>query len=99
MMWQWIGLMVFSLTLLPAGLAMACGWVPARLRERLAPVRPRGWAFLAVYAAAPLNALPRLAEAPPGVSLALTAAAGILVVVGCLVAGLASLAQTKGTSR
>ncbi|MGW7327094.1 hypothetical protein ACWGIU_00360 [Streptomyces sp. NPDC054840] len=43
MFWQWIGLSVFSLTLLPAGLAMAGGWAPARLRARHTPVRARSW--------------------------------------------------------
>ncbi|MET9852105.1 hypothetical protein ABZY57_03980 [Streptomyces sp. NPDC006450] len=42
MIWQWTGLAVFSLTLLPTGLAMAAGWAPARLRARLAPVRAHG---------------------------------------------------------
>ncbi|MEU8943606.1 hypothetical protein OHU17_38000 (plasmid) [Streptomyces goshikiensis] len=91
MTWQWIGLTIFSLTLLPAGLAMAAGWTPARLRSRLTPVRPRGWALLAIYAAAPLNAIPRLAGASPQTSLALTAAAGILAVAGCLLAAVTSL--------
>ncbi|MGW6941776.1 hypothetical protein ACWGF3_22645 [Streptomyces xanthophaeus] len=92
MIWQWTGLAVFSLTLLPAGLAMAAGRVPARLRARLTPVRVHGWAILAMYAVAPLNAIPRLAGAAPELSLALTAAAGIVAVAGCLVAGLARLA-------
>lgn len=89
MIWQWIGLAVFSLTLLPAGAAMAAGHVPARLRARLTPVRVRGWAVLAIYAVAPLNAIPRLAGATPELTLALTAAAGIVAAAGCLVAGLA----------
>ncbi|MFC4610481.1 hypothetical protein ACFO9E_22160 [Streptomyces maoxianensis] len=63
MTWQWIALAIFSLTLLPVGQAMANGWAPRRLRSRLTPVRPRGWALLALYAAAPLNTLPRLADA------------------------------------
>jgi hypothetical protein len=53
MIWQWIGLTAFSLTLPPAGLAMAAGWAPARWRARLTPVRARGWAVLAIYAVAP----------------------------------------------
>lgn len=89
MIWQWIGLAFFSLTLLPAGLAMAAGRAPARLRARLTPVRVRGWAILAIYAVAPLNAIPRLARATPELTLALTAAAGIIAAAGCLVAGLA----------
>jgi hypothetical protein len=92
MIWQWIGLAVFSLTLLPIGLAMAAGRVPARLRARFAPVRVHGWAILAIYTAAPLNAIPRLAGASPELSLVLTAAAGIVAVAGCLMLGLARLA-------
>ncbi|MEW2585605.1 hypothetical protein [Streptomyces virginiae] len=99
MPWQWIGLTVFSLTLLPAGISMAAGWAPARLRHRLAPVRPRGWALLAIYAVAPLNAIPRLADASPQVSLTLTAAAGILAVGGCLLAALASFGKTNDATR
>ncbi|MCY0944146.1 hypothetical protein [Streptomyces antarcticus] len=95
MIWQWIGLAVFSFTLLPIRLAMAAGRVPARLRARLAPVRVHGWALLAVYAVAPLNAIPRLAGASPELSLALTAAAGIVAVAGCLVLGLARLATAE----
>ncbi|MFF0041652.1 hypothetical protein [Streptomyces mirabilis] len=99
MTWQWIGLTVFSLTLLPAGLAMAAGWAPARWRTRLTPVRVRGWAILALYAAAPLNAIPRLAGASPEVSLAFTAAAGIVAVAGCLAAALASLRTVSNGAR
>ena len=49
MMWQWTGLAVFSLTLLPAGIALLTGHVPQRLHSRLAPMRPRGIALLAFY--------------------------------------------------
>ncbi|GGX43226.1 hypothetical protein AR457_38910 [Streptomyces agglomeratus] len=95
MLWQWIGLAVFSLTLLPIGLAMAAGRVPARLRARFVPVRVHGWAILAIYAVAPLNAIPRLAGASPELSLALTAAAGIAAVAGCLMLGLARLTAAE----
>ncbi|MFG2335554.1 hypothetical protein [Streptomyces yangpuensis] len=99
MIWQWTGLAVFSLTLLPAGLAMATDRVPARLRARLTPIRANGWALLALYAVAPLNAVPRLAGANSAVSLALTAVAGIIAVAGCLLAGLARLAIVKSGAR
>ncbi|MFD3328552.1 hypothetical protein [Streptomyces sp. NPDC058701] len=95
MIWQWIGLAVFSLTLLPIGLTMAAGRVPARLRARFAPVRVHGWAILAIYAVAPLNAIPRLIRASPELSLALTVAAGIVAVAGCLMLGLARLATAE----
>lgn len=90
MTWHWTGLTFFSITLLPAGLAMATGHVPKRLRPRLAPTPPRGWAVLALYAAAPLNSLPRLAGASPTIILVATATAGIVATAGCAVAAIAS---------
>ncbi|MFD5272051.1 hypothetical protein [Streptomyces sp. NPDC058335] len=84
MIWQWTGLSVFSLTLLPAGIALLTGHVRQRLHSRLAPMRPRGIAILAFYAAAPLNALPRLADASTTVTLAATAFAGLLTCAGCI---------------
>ncbi|MDX3781351.1 hypothetical protein [Streptomyces europaeiscabiei] len=89
MIWHWIGLVFFSLTLLPAGLALVSGRVPHRLRRRLAPMRPRGLALLALYAAVPLNTVPRLAEAPPVITLVATATAAIVAAVGCTYAALA----------
>ncbi|MFE0704804.1 hypothetical protein [Streptomyces sp. NPDC058872] len=84
MTWQWIGLAFFSLTVLPAGLAMALNRVPERLRRRLAPVRPRGWAILLIYATAPANSLPRIAGASPDITLGCTAVGGVLAIAGCL---------------
>lgn len=89
MIWHWIGLVFFSLTLLPAGLALVSGRIPHRLRHRLAPMRPRGLALLALYAVAPLNTVPRLAEAPPVITLVATATAAIVAAVGCAYAALA----------
>ncbi|MDX3834993.1 hypothetical protein [Streptomyces europaeiscabiei] len=89
MIWHWIGLVFFSLTLLPAGLALVSGRVPHRLRRWLAPMRPRGLALLALYAVAPLNTVPRLAEAPPVITLVATATAAIVAAVGCTYAALA----------
>ncbi|MEU3147124.1 MULTISPECIES: hypothetical protein [unclassified Streptomyces] len=86
---RWIGLILFSLTLLPAGPAVVTGHVPERLRLRLAPTPPRGWAVLALYAAAPLNAIPRLAGASPAITPAATAAAGVVAAGGCAVAAIA----------
>jgi len=85
MLWQWMGLAVFSVTLLPAGVALLIGRVPRRLRPRLDPVRPRGLALLAFYAAAPLNAVPRLADASPLITLAATGLAMVVTLTGCIV--------------
>ncbi|MFD3696890.1 hypothetical protein ACFWUZ_12180 [Streptomyces sp. NPDC058646] len=90
MQWHWIGLSVFSLTLLPAGLAMLADRVPRRWRGRLAPVRPRGAAVLLFYATAPVNAVPRLAGASAETTLTCTAIAGALAVAGALVLGFAT---------
>ncbi|MFJ6935488.1 hypothetical protein [Streptomyces sp. NPDC101132] len=90
MKWQWTGLIVFSLTLLPAGLAMVADRVPYRLRARLAPVRARGAALLLIYATVPVNAVPRLAGASPDTTLVCTAAGGALAVAGALVLGTAT---------
>ncbi|WP_137988385.1 hypothetical protein [Streptomyces vilmorinianum] len=90
MTWQWIGLTAFSLTLLPSGVAMAVDRVPERLRARPAPVPTRGRAVLLIYATAPVNALPRLADASADVTLACTVAGGALAVAGCLLMGWAT---------
>ncbi|GAQ65022.1 MULTISPECIES: hypothetical protein [Streptomyces] len=50
---HWTGLVSFSLTVLPAGLAMVSGPIPHRLWHRLAPMGSCGLALLALYAAAP----------------------------------------------
>ncbi|MEU9670813.1 hypothetical protein AB0E25_35635 [Streptomyces bobili] len=97
MTWHCIGLALFSLTLLPAGLAVITGRIPERLRTRLAPTRTRGWAILALYAVAPLNTIPRLAGASPAITLAATATAGIVAVTGCTAAAIAAL-RTANTA-
>lgn len=90
MMWQWIGLALFSLTVLPAGLALAANRVPHRLRTWLAPIRPRGWYLLLLYSAAPLNTIPRLAGASSTAILTCTAAGGILCLAGLLLLTIAT---------
>ncbi|MFJ8112467.1 hypothetical protein [Streptomyces sp. NPDC096132] len=95
MVWQLTGLAFFSLTLLPLGAALVAGHVPDRLRHRLpADARPLGWALLSLYAVAPLNALPRLCQAPPSITLAATAIAAVVAV-----AGSTYLAFTTGRAR
>ncbi|MDX3238578.1 hypothetical protein PV392_23390 [Streptomyces sp. ME03-5709C] len=97
MIWHWIGLAVFSLTLLPAGVALVVGRVPARLRPRLVPMRPRGSALLALYAVAPLNAIPRLAGASDTFTLAATATGGVMATAGCVLVGV-STQRAKATA-
>ncbi|MFE9629329.1 hypothetical protein [Streptomyces sp. NPDC006527] len=98
MIWQWIGLAVFSFTLLPASVALLTGRVPQRLRSRLDPMRPRGLALLAFYAAAPLNAVPLLADASPSITLAATGLAMAVVLAGCIVVIIAT-ERTRATPR
>ncbi|MFJ5780283.1 hypothetical protein [Streptomyces sp. NPDC093094] len=98
MTWHWTGLAVFSLTLLPAGLALLTGWTPHRLHARLAPARPRGWALLCLWAAVLLNTIPRLAGAPSAITLAATAVAGVVAVAGCALAVGATLRASKAAS-
>ncbi|MCP9946591.1 hypothetical protein LUX12_20280 [Streptomyces somaliensis] len=72
--------------------------MPERLRPRLTPVRPRGWAVLALHAAAPLNAIPRPADASPTIVSAATAAAGLAAATGCAVAAVAPRRAAKAAS-
>ncbi|MEV6542482.1 hypothetical protein [Streptomyces sp. NPDC051665] len=98
MNWHWTGLVFFSLTLFPAGLALVTGRIPRHLRYWLAPMRPRGWALLALYSVAPLNAIPRLADAPSLIILVATAAAGVVAAVGCTYAALAPRRTRNATT-
>ncbi|MET8765668.1 hypothetical protein [Streptomyces sp. NPDC004658] len=98
MIWHSTGLAVFSLTLLPAGLALLTGRTPHRLHARPVPARPLGWALLCLWAAAPLNTIPRLADAPPAITLAATAVAGAGAFAGCALAVGATLRASKAAS-
>ncbi len=89
MVWQWIGLALFSLTLLPAGVALAANRVPRRLRTWLAPVRTRGCVLLLYYSAVPLNTIPRLAGFSAATRIC-TAAGCILCLAGLLLLGIAT---------
>ncbi|WP_416986042.1 hypothetical protein [Streptomyces sp. T028] len=96
MVWQLTGLAFFSLTLLPSGAALVAGHAPDRLRSRLAAdARPLGWALLSLYAVAPLNALPRLCQAPPSITFAATAVAAAGALGGCTYMALATARAGK----
>jgi hypothetical protein len=95
MIWHWTGLAVFSLTLLAAGFALLTGRVSHRRYARPSPARPRAWAPPALRAVAPLNTVPRIADAPPRITLAATAAAGAAAVAVCAWAATAPLRAAK----
>lgn len=58
--------------MLPLALAVLNGWTPRGLRGRRLSVRPYAWAFLCLYAVMPLNAVPRMIDAPSGAVMACT---------------------------
>ncbi|MDI9884536.1 hypothetical protein QMZ92_09010 [Streptomyces sp. HNM0645] len=89
MIWQRTGLAVFTLTPLPAAVALLTSRASRRLRAGVAPTRPRGRALPALYAVAPVDAIPRLAVAPAATALGRAPAAA-----GCTtVASTARLAR------
>ncbi|MDG9720685.1 hypothetical protein [Streptomyces sp. DH24] len=88
MTWHWIGPAFFSLTLIPARVAMVTDHTPKPPRPRRAPTPPRGRAILAPYAATPL-AIPRLAGASPAITSAATAE-HIVATTRCAVAAITS---------
>ncbi|MFG2387768.1 hypothetical protein ACGFYF_02670 [Streptomyces lavendulae] len=71
-----VALAAATLLMLPPAVAMLAGWTPPRLSSR-AVVVPYAWAMVCLYANAPLNAVPRMLGAAPG------------VVTACMVVGLA----------
>lgn len=77
---------VATLLLLPFPVAILAGWTPSKLPSGAAVV-PYAWALLFLYALAPLNAVPRMLDAPASVVLACTAAGLLFSVaaVACLV--------------
>ncbi|MCZ7460228.1 hypothetical protein [Streptomyces sp. WMMC940] len=69
MIWQWTGLAVLTLTLLPTGVAPPTGRAPRRQVALPAPTHPRGRAPLTRYEVAPVDATPRPAAAGPATAL------------------------------
>ncbi|MFJ3974184.1 hypothetical protein [Streptomyces sp. NPDC090021] len=62
-----------TLLLLPLPVALLRGWTPERLRSR-AVARSYAYAMLGLYAQACLNTVPRMLDAPAGLTTACTAA-------------------------
>jgi hypothetical protein len=62
-LYHWIALAVSTALMLPVPVAMLSGWVPPWMRKRQAGMRLRAYGFLCCYALAPLNAIPRIADA------------------------------------
>ncbi|MGW5345084.1 hypothetical protein [Streptomyces sp. NPDC004050] len=93
MNWQWILLILFSLTLLPAGIALLAGWAPRGLRTDRMPLRSQGAALLLIYATVPVNTAPRLAGASAATVLGCTAGGGALALTGALVLAFAGRRQ------
>lgn len=69
-----VALATATVLLLPLPLAILAGWRLPRLPSRALAV-PYAWALLCLYALAPLNAVPRMLDAPTSVVTACTAAA------------------------
>ncbi|WP_328738784.1 hypothetical protein OHA91_06095 [Streptomyces erythrochromogenes] len=67
-----IALAAGTLLVLPLALAVLNGWTPRGLRGPRPAVRPYAWALLSLYAVMPLNAVPRMIDAPSGVVMACT---------------------------
>ncbi|MEU9379321.1 hypothetical protein AB0D94_36975 [Streptomyces sp. NPDC048255] len=67
-----IALVVGTLLVLPLALAMLNGWTPRGLRGRRLAIRPYAWALLCLYGLMPLNAVPRMLDAPSDVVTACT---------------------------
>ncbi|MFE0579693.1 hypothetical protein [Streptomyces sp. NPDC058874] len=61
-----------TLLLLPLPVALLRGWTPARLHSRVV-ARPYAYAMLGLYAQACLNTVPRMLDAPAGLTTACTA--------------------------
>ncbi|MCX5274926.1 hypothetical protein [Streptomyces virginiae] len=89
-----IALAVGTLLVLPLALAVLSGWTPRGLRGRRLAVRPYAWALLCLYAVMPLNAVPRMIDAPSGVVMACTGLG-----FGFVVAAAACFLRAEQTSR
>ncbi|MFD3701362.1 hypothetical protein ACFWUZ_35565 [Streptomyces sp. NPDC058646] len=89
-----MALAVGTLLVLPLALAVLNGWTPRGLRGRRLAVRPYAWALLCLYAVMPLNAVPRMMDAPSGV---VTACMGIGI--GFVVVAATCFLRAEWTSR
>ncbi|MCY0941431.1 hypothetical protein [Streptomyces antarcticus] len=78
-----IALVAGTLLVLPLAVAVLAGWTPRGLQGRRPAARPYAWALLCLYALMPLNAVPRMMDAAPGVVTACTASGFGLIGAAC----------------
>ncbi|MCX5406579.1 hypothetical protein OHA37_22230 [Streptomyces sp. NBC_00335] len=80
-----IALAAATLLALPVPVAILAGWTPPKWPTRAAAVSC-AWALLCIYALAPLNAIPRILDAPDPAVMACTAAGMVFsaAAVACL---------------
>ncbi|TLQ45878.1 hypothetical protein FEF34_25355 [Streptomyces marianii] len=95
---QRTGLAAFPLAPVPAAVALLTGRAPRRLRAGLAPTRPRGRDLPALYAVAPVDAIPRPAHAPRAVAPAAAALGHASAVAGCTT-GASTARRVRATAR
>lgn len=77
-----IALGIATLVCLPVALAVLRGRRMPWLRRRTVAPRPYAWGVLCFYAVAPVNAVPRILDAPQDLVLACTAAGVVCVMAG-----------------
>ncbi|MFI5642267.1 hypothetical protein ACIA8H_33325 [Streptomyces goshikiensis] len=82
-----IALAIGTLLVLPVPLAILTGWRPRGLRGRPLAARPYAWAVFCLYTLMPLNAIPRMLNAPADTVMACTALGfvSIAAAVGCFI--------------
>ncbi|MGW6781631.1 hypothetical protein [Streptomyces sp. NPDC054987] len=78
-----VALVAATLLLLPLPVALLWGWTPERLRSR-AVARAYAYAMLGLYAQACLNTVPRMLDAPAGLTTACSAAGVALCVAAAV---------------
>ncbi|GGU17872.1 hypothetical protein GCM10010289_44400 [Streptomyces violascens] len=83
---EWLLPGAFAVLALPAGAALALGWVPARLRRRPGPLKVLGAGTIGVGAAMAVDSVPRAVHVSRAATDACSYAALALVSVAVLMA-------------